>query len=63
MSYNLLMSSSLDQMAGQPDVHQASDYHCDSKYPAGGQEREDQGNFTNHLRGHETGGWAGGCSN
>lgn len=49
MSYNLSMLSSLDQMAGQPDVHQASDHHCDSKHPAGGQEREDQGNFTNHL--------------
>ncbi len=49
MPSNLSISSSLDQMAGQSDVHQASDHHCDSKHPAGGQEREDQGDFTNHL--------------
>lgn len=49
MSDNISMSSSLDKMAGQQDVHQASDHHCDSKYTASGQEREDQGDIANHL--------------
>lgn len=49
LSDNFTMLSLLDQMAGQQDVHQASDHHCDSKYTAGGQEREDQGDIANHL--------------
>lgn len=56
------MPSLLDQMAGQQDVHQTSDHHCDSKYTAGRQEREDQGDIANHLRGHETGGRSDGLS-
>ena len=45
--------SPVDQMARQQDVHQTGDYHCDPEHPPGGQEREDQGEISHHLRGHD----------
>lgn len=40
-------------MAGQSDVHKASDYHSDTEHPSGGQKWKGQ-EVHDHIRGYET---------